>query len=72
MGRWLAIVLVLVGASSYGLLSSFIKMAYDQGYTDGQITPAQMTMGTLLVWLLILFHKKSWANPFKCPWIRHG
>lgn len=72
MGRWLAIVLVLVGASSYGLLSSFIKMAYDQGYTDGQITPVQMTMGTLLVWLLILFHRKSWANPFKGPWIRLG
>ena len=72
MGRWLAIVLVLIGASSYGLLSSFIKMAYDQGYTDGQITPAQMTMGTLFVWLLILFHKKSWANPFKGPWVKLG
>ena len=47
MGRWLAMVLVIIGASSYGLLSSFIKMAYDQGFTEGQITPAQMTMGTL-------------------------
>ena len=72
MGRWLAIVLVLIGASSYGLLSSFIKMAYDQGFTDGQITPAQMTMGTLFVWVLILFHKKSWVNPFKGPWIKLG
>ncbi|OCT14617.1 hypothetical protein A8709_17270 [Paenibacillus pectinilyticus] len=72
MGRWLAMVLVLIGASSYGLLSSFIKMAYDQGFTDGQITPAQMTMGTLFVWVLILFHKKSWVNPFKGPWIKLG
>ena len=72
MGRWLAIVLVIIGASSYGLLSSYIKMAYDQGFTDGQITPAQMTMGTLFVWLLILFHKKSWVNPFKGPWIKLG
>lgn len=72
MGRWLAIVLVLIGASSYGLLSSYIKMAYDQGFTDRQITPAQMTMGTLFVWLLILFHKKSWVNPFKGPWIKLG
>ena len=72
MGRWLAIVLVLIGASSYGLLSSFIKMAYDQGFTDRQITPAQMTMGTLFVWILILFHKKSWVNPFKGPWIKLG
>ncbi|MFD0695743.1 DMT family transporter [Paenibacillus sp. GCM10027628] len=72
MGRWLAIVLVLIGASSYGLLSSFIKMAYDQGFNDGQITPAQMTMGTLFVWLLVLFNKKSWVNPFKGPWIKLG
>lgn len=72
MGRWMAIILVLIGASSYGVLSSFIKMAYDHGFTDGQITPAQMTMGTLLVWLLILFHKKSWVNPFKGPWIKLG
>ncbi|GFZ93694.1 multidrug transporter [Paenibacillus marchantiophytorum] len=72
MGRWLAMVLVIVGASSYGLLSSFIKMAYDSGFTDGQITPAQMTMGTLLVWLLILFNKKSWVNPFKGPWVKLG
>jgi drug/metabolite transporter (DMT)-like permease len=72
MGRWMAIILVLIGASSYGLLSSFIKMAYDQGFTDGQITPAQMTMGALFVWLLILFHKKSWVNPFKGPWIKLG
>lgn len=72
MGRWLAMVLVIIGASSYGLLSSFIKKAYDQGFTEGQITPAQMTMGTLFVWMLILFHKKSWVNPFKGPWIRLG
>lgn len=72
MGRCLAMVLVIIGAASYGLLSSFIKMAYDQGFTDGQITPAQMTMGTLFVWVLILFHKKSWVNPFKGPWIKLG
>src|SRR4051794_7649809 len=72
MGRWLAMVLVIIGASSYGLLSSFIKIAYDQGFTDGQITPAQMTMGTLFVWVLILFQKKSWVNPFKGPWIKLG
>ncbi|NEW09033.1 DMT family transporter [Paenibacillus sp. SYP-B3998] len=72
MGRWLAIVLVIIGASSYGLLSSFIKIAYDHGFEGGQISPAQMTMGTLFVWLLILFHKKSWANPFKGPWIKLG
>ncbi|MDR6881262.1 DMT family transporter [Bacillus sp. 3255] len=70
MGRWVAIVLVIIGASSYGVLSSFIKMAYGQGFTDGQITPAQMTMGTLLVWLVVLCHRRSWVNPLTGPWIK--
>ncbi|MGG1519943.1 DMT family transporter [Paenibacillus oryzisoli] len=72
MGRWLAIMFVIIGASSYGLLSSFIKLAYGQGFTDGQITPAQVTMGTLFVWFLILCHKPSRVNPFKGPWVKLG
>ncbi|MFC5450990.1 DMT family transporter [Paenibacillus aestuarii] len=72
MMRWVAIFLVIIGASSYGLLSSFIKLAYGQGFNDGQITPTQMLMGTLCVWLLILFSKASWVNPFKGPWIKLG
>jgi drug/metabolite transporter (DMT)-like permease len=68
--RWVAIILVLVGASSYGVLSSFIKMAYGQGYGDGQITPAQITTGALMVWILIAFDRKSWVNPFRGPWIK--
>jgi len=72
LGRWIAVLLVIVGASSYGLLSSFIKLAYDRGFNDGHITPAQMILGTLLVWLLIAFHKPSWKNPFRGPWIKLG
>ncbi|UJF36207.1 DMT family transporter [Paenibacillus hexagrammi] len=72
MARWVSIILVIIGASSYGLLSSFIKMAYGQGFGDGQITPAQMVVGTFFVWILVLFHKPSWQNPFKGPWIKLG
>jgi drug/metabolite transporter (DMT)-like permease len=68
--RWIAIILVIAGASSYGLLSSFIKSAYGQGFGDGDITPAQITMGALMLWILILVNKKSWVNPFRGPWIK--
>jgi drug/metabolite transporter (DMT)-like permease len=69
-GRLLAIILVILGASSYGLLSSFIKIAYQEGFTDGHITAAQMTAGALMLWLLVAFNKKSWVNPFRGPWIQ--
>jgi drug/metabolite transporter (DMT)-like permease len=69
-GRLLAIILVILGASSYGLLSSFIKIAYQEGFTDGHITAAQMTAGAFMLWLLVAFNKKSWVNPFRGPWIQ--
>ncbi|MDF2718589.1 MAG: EamA family transporter [Paenibacillus sp.] len=68
--RWIAVVLVLLGASSYGLLSPFIKMAYERGFSDVQVSASQITMGTAILWLLVLLNRKSWANPFRHPWIR--
>ena len=68
--RYSAILLILLGAASYGLLSPYIKLAYDDGWTEGQITASQMTMGTLVLWLLVGLQPKSWSNPFKGPWIK--
>lgn len=68
--RWVAVVLVIAGASSYGLLSTFIKITYGQGFVEGQITPTQMTLGAILVWGLIACNPKGWMNPFKGPWIK--
>jgi drug/metabolite transporter (DMT)-like permease len=68
--RWIAIVLVIIGASSYGLLSSFIKIAYEAGFKDAQITAAQVTGGAVILWVLVAFNKKSWMNPFRGPWIQ--
>lgn len=68
--RWMAIVLVLIGSASYGMLSPFVKMAYDKGWNDIQVSASQVTMGTLLLWVLLLVTPKAWSNPFKAPWIR--
>ncbi|SEC17311.1 DMT family transporter [Paenibacillus sp. GP183] len=68
--RWIAVVLVIIGASSYGILSSFIKIAFASGFKDGQITVAQITAGALMLWILVAFNKKSWVNPFRGPWIQ--
>ncbi len=44
--------LVALGASSYGMLTTFVKMAYAEGYTSYEITFSQMLLG--LVGLIII------------------
>jgi drug/metabolite transporter (DMT)-like permease len=68
--RWFAMVLVLIGASSYGLLSPLIKTAYQQGWNEFQISASQMTAGAVLLWLVVLIQRKAWGNPLKGPWIK--
>lgn len=47
------IVIVAIGAISYGMLASFAKIAYGQGYTVGEITFAQAFLGALLLWIVV-------------------
>jgi drug/metabolite transporter (DMT)-like permease len=68
--RWIAMVLILLGAASYGLLSPLIKLAYDAGWNEGEISASQMTMGMVITWVLVLMSRNSWSNPFNGPWIR--
>ncbi|MCC2684350.1 MAG: EamA family transporter, partial [Paenibacillaceae bacterium] len=68
--RGTAIVLVALGASSYGLLSPIVKLAYHDGLGDPQVSAGQITMGAVLIWLLVAASRKSWANPFRGPWIQ--
>lgn len=51
--------LVGLGASSYGMLATFVKLAYGQGYTTAEVTGAQMFLGILTVGLLNIFKKKK-------------
>lgn len=68
--RWTAMMLILLGAASYGLLSPMIKLAYEAGWNEGEISASQMTMGMVITWILVLIRRKSWSNPFSGPWIR--
>jgi drug/metabolite transporter (DMT)-like permease len=37
--------LVALGATSYGMLATFVKMAYEEGYTTAEVTTAQFVLG---------------------------
>ena len=46
------VVFVLLGAISYGVLSTFVKLAYSEGFTLGQIIFSQAGIGCLFLWVL--------------------
>lgn len=46
------VIMVLIGAVSYGMLSSFAKIAYTQGYSPAEITFTQALCGAMILWLL--------------------
>lgn len=52
--------LVALGASSYGMLTTFVKMAYEEGYTSYEITFSQMLLGLIgLIIINFLFVKEK-------------
>ena len=50
-------IIVAVGALSFGMLSSFAKLSYAQGYTAGEITFVQALLGAGILWIIVLCNK---------------
>jgi len=49
------ILFVALGASSYGMLASFVKMAYKQGYTTAEVTVSQFLLAIICLSIINLF-----------------
>ncbi|KDN55018.1 DMT family transporter [Flavobacterium seoulense] len=49
------VLLVGLGASSYGMLATFVKIAYQEGYTTAEVSGSQFTLGLLGVLILNIF-----------------
>ena len=50
--------LVGLGATSYGMLATFVKLAYGEGYTTAEVTSSQFILGILGMLLINAFQKK--------------
>lgn len=50
-------VFVFLGACSFGVLSTIVKNAYEEGYTLGQITGSQAFLGMVILWVLYFLQK---------------
>jgi len=50
---------VALGACSYGMLTTFVKMAYADGYTSHEVTFSQMALGVVGLLLINLFVRRQ-------------
>ncbi|WP_437922017.1 EamA family transporter [Sphingobacterium sp. LRF_L2] len=67
MGRFKAIIAVFLGAASFGILSTFVKKAYEQGFSLGEVTAVQAFFGMIMLWITILFlriFKRSYFSKY--------
>lgn len=48
-------IIVLIGAMSYGILSTIVKLAYQDGFNVAQVVTSQLWLGALICWLIALF-----------------
>ena len=70
--RWYWPLVVLIGALSYGVLSSIVKLAFAAGYNELQVTTAQLVSGAAMLWLAALA-KPGTAKRLKgISWFRIG
>lgn len=63
------ILYIIVGSACYGVLSTFVKLAYDDGFIVNDVVGIQMFIGAILLWSLVLFNnrKKVTAKKFSKP-----
>ncbi|GLX68573.1 DMT family transporter [Paenibacillus glycanilyticus] len=61
-GYWTAVIMVIIAAACYGMMTPLLKLAYDQDYSFQQITVHQAGMGTALLWLLVAIRRGSWGR----------
>jgi drug/metabolite transporter (DMT)-like permease len=56
------ILLVFLGACSYGVLSTFVKFAYEDGYIVNEVSGSQMFLGAVMAWILALLLSRQRVN----------
>lgn len=55
-------ILVGLGSASYGMLATFVKMAYKEGYSTAEVTSSQFTIGVIGLLLISMFSKRPGRN----------
>src|ERR1700748_2762882 len=59
MKQWMYPIMIVVAASSYGLLSTMVKLAMLAGFTVSEAVTSQYVVGFLLVLILYIFTQRN-------------
>ena len=54
--------MVALGATTYGMLATFVKMAYSEGYTTAEVTTSQFIYGILGILIINFFQRVKNKN----------
>jgi len=63
MKTWHYSLIVFLGGCCYGILSTFVKLAYSAGFSSPEVTGAQYLFGAALSWIGMIFVKKKSLDP---------
>ena len=67
------VILVFFGACSFGILSTFVKLAYADGYSLNDVTGTQAFFGAILLWALFFIQQRTTNKPkaiLKTHWFK--
>lgn len=56
------VILVGLGATSYGMLATFVKLAYDENYTTAEVTSSQFILGILGILIINIYQRNKNKN----------
>jgi len=62
MSIWKYALFVFLGGCSYGVVSTFVKLAYSEGFTVNDVTGTQYFFGAIMLWILSIFIPKNKIN----------
>ncbi len=58
------VIFVALGASFYGMLATFVKLAYKDGFTTAEVTTSQFTLGIIGLFILHQIQSKTTAKSY--------
>lgn len=62
MGIWKYALFVFLGGCSYGVVSTFVKLGFNEGFGVSDVTASQYFFGALMLWLISIFVPKNKLN----------
>jgi drug/metabolite transporter (DMT)-like permease len=59
----MGVLFILIGSSSYGMLSTFVKLAYKENFTTAEVTVAQILWGAVILTIMDALFNKNGKKP---------